>query len=237
MEPTDASANSVFLKDHPGRPSCQELRLGSLRASFTLVMTLVAGALACARDASDRAGSDGPYLGQLVEPPLSKPDFQLTDTEGASFDFRPETEGFVTLLFFGYTHCPDVCPVHMSNIAAVLDDFSPEIRRRIKVVFVTTDPERDTPDRIREWLANFDPAFIGLRGTVERVNEIQRSLGLPPAMPQASDESGSYMVGHAAAVLVFTPDNLAHLRFPFGTRQQDLAHDLPILVREGWDAT
>lgn len=211
--------------------------MGNLRPSFALVAILAAGAWACAGGADDRTRSSSPYRGQIVEPALAKPDFQLTDTEGARFDFRAETEGFVTLLFFGYTHCPDVCPVHMSNIAAVLDDFSPEIQRRIKVVFVTTDPERDTPERIREWLANFDPGFIGLRGTRERVNEIQRSLGLPPAMPGPSDDSGSYRVGHAAAVLVFTPDNLAHLRFPFGTRQQDLAHDLPMLVREGWSAT
>lgn len=218
-------------------------RLGTEKAlgPFVLVAVLAAAASACGGDPADDARQRGqptsPYRGQVLEPPLPKPDFRLTDTEGEPFDFRAETEGFVTLLFFGYTHCPDVCPVHLSNIAAVLDDFTPGSRLKVKMVFVTTDPERDTPDRIRDWLDNFDPGFIGLRGPSERVNAIQASLGLPPAMPQAQEGSGSYLVGHSAVVLVFTPDNLAHLRFPFGTRQKDLAHDLSKLVRAGWSPT
>jgi protein SCO1/2 len=169
-----------------------------------------------------------------MQQPQEKADFALLDTEGAPFNFREETDGYVTLLFFGYTYCPDVCPIHMANIGAVLDDFPFEVRRQVKVVFVTTDPERDTPERLRLWLDNFDPSFIGLRGSREEVNEIQVALGLPASTIEETDEGG-YGIGHSARVLAFTKDNLAHLAYPFGTRQSDWASDLPKLVEERWE--
>jgi protein SCO1/2 len=166
--------------------------------------------------------------------PQEKVDFTLTDTEGEPFDFRARTDGYVTLLFFGYTYCPDVCPIHMANIGAVLDDFLFEVSSQIKVVFVTTDPERDTPERLRLWLDNFDTSFIGLRGGRDEVNEIQIALGLPASVIEET-EGGGYLVGHSARVLAFTKDNLAHIAYPFGTRQTDWAHDLPKLVDERWE--
>ena len=174
------------------------------------------------------------YRGFLMAEPRAKVDFVLTDTEGQPFDFIRETAGYVTLVFFGYTYCPDLCPVHMANIAAVLKRSSPEVRNQVKVVFVSTDPERDTSERIATWLGGFDPSFIGLRGDTATVNQIQVALGLPAAIKGEVDEDGSYTVGHSAYVLAFTADNLAHVLYPFGIRQADWAHDLPKLVRERW---
>ncbi len=188
-------------------------------------------ASACAT-ASDRDPASG-YRGQLFPEPRPKIDFTLTDTEGADFSFREQTDGYVTLLFFGYTHCPDVCPIHMANIGAVLNGFPFELRQQFKVVFVTTDPERDTPDRLRSWLDNFSKDFIGLTGPREHVNKIQVALGLPGSVIEETEE-GEYMVGHSSRVLAFTKDNLAHVSYPFGTRQEDWAHDLPELANERW---
>jgi protein SCO1/2 len=183
-----------------------------------------------APDSSDPAG----YRGSVLPAPVAKVDFTLTDTEGQPFDFREGTEGYVALLFFGYTYCPDVCPIHMANIGAVLSDFPFELRRQFKVVFVTTDPERDTPERLREWLDNFDRDFIGLAGTREEVNDIQMALGLPASVIEEA-EGGEYFIGHSARVLAFSKDNLAHVAYPFGTRQADWAHDLPKLANDTWD--
>lgn len=174
------------------------------------------------------------YHGAVLVQPLPKVDFVLTDGDGQPFDFRKQTDGYVTLLFFGYTYCPDVCPVHMANIAAVLRESAPEVRRGVKVVFVTTDPERDTPERIATWLGGFDPSFIGLRGDMKEVSRIQAALGLPPAMKGEVEEDGSYGVGHSAAVLAFGIDDKLHLMYMFGTRQSDWAHDLPLLINEKW---
>lgn len=167
--------------------------------------------------------------GTRLANPIPRPDFSLIDTEGVGFDFHARTEGYATLLFFGYTHCPDVCPIHMANIAAALGQVGWQTRRRVKVVFVTTDPDRDTPDRIREWLDRFDPAFVGLRGTVEEVAAIQDQLNLPPSVIPSEPATG-YEVGHAAQVLAFSPSGMARVAYPFGTRQADWVHDLPILV-------
>lgn len=181
--------------------------------------------------AADRVRESG-FRGVVMESPTPKADFTLLDTSGEPFHFREETAGYITLLFFGYTSCPDVCPVHMANLAAVLKEMPWEVRSRIKVVFVTTDPERDTPTRIRQWLDAFDPTFIGLTGSRDEVNQIQGSFGLPPAVLQGGTAT-DYIVGHASQILAFGLDDTARIAYPFGTRQADWAHDLPRLVRQG----
>jgi len=145
-----------------------------------------------------------------LDEPLVRPDFVLTDVDGEPFDFAAETEGALALLFFGYTHCPDVCPVQMANLAEVLRDLPFELSSHVMVVFVTTDPDRDTPERMREWLG----------------------LGLPPPAIEEDDESGDYFVGHAAQVIAFEPDGPARRVYPYGIRQRDWLRDIPRLLGE-----
>ena len=121
------------------------------------------------------------YRGGLVTPPLAKPRFVLTDTSGAPFDFWKRTQGSVTLLFFGYTYCPDQCPMHMANIGVALKKLPPGIADQVKLVFVTTDPARDTPLQLRRWLDNFDKHFVGLTGTEAALEAVQKTAGVPPA--------------------------------------------------------
>lgn len=207
-------------------------------ATLALALAAFAGAavLGCSgtsgeESAAERVRASG-FRGITMEHPVPKVDFTLNDTDGQPFHFLAGTEGQITLLFFGYTSCPDVCPVHMANLAAVLKELPWEVRSRIKVVFVTTDPERDTPERIRSWLDAFDPQFIGLSGARDEVNQIQASFGLPPAVLQGGTAT-DYVVGHASQILAFGFDDVARLAYPFGTRQADWAHDLPRLVRQG----
>ena len=177
------------------------------------------------------SGDGGGGLRGTVGEPTARPDFTLLDTDGRPFDFRAETEGRLALLFFGYTHCPDVCPVHLAGLADVLQDLPPEDRSRVRVIFVTVDPARDTAERMRQWLDSFDPRFTGLRGTIHEVNEVLATLSLPPAVLAGPGEDGRYDVGHAAAVLAFGPEGPLRASYPFGTRQMDWAHDIPELLR------
>jgi protein SCO1 len=205
------------------------------RLAISAALIVLAGAAACSGERrSDDLYRGGGWQGAVLEKPVPKVDFTLTDTEGQPFRFASETEGSLSLLFFGYTNCPDICPIHLASIAAVMRDLPHELRSRIKVVFVSTDPERDTPERLRTWLDGFDKSFVGLRGTVEQVNDIERSFGLAPSFVDPAQDPESYLVGHAAQVLAFTTDNLAHIAYPFGTRQSDWAKDLPRLVRNGF---
>lgn len=195
---------------------------------------LLLGAAACSRpeSKSTQARESAGFRGVVVTPPRAKPDFALPDQNGKLFDFKKETEGKVALLFFGYTHCPDVCPLHVANVAAVLKRMSFEDRAAVRFVFVTTDPKRDTPARLKEWLGSFDPSFVGLTAPPERVNQLLAELRMPPIEndPKPTD-SVTYLVGHAAQVLAFGKDGLGRLEYPFGVRQEDWAHDLPLLAR------
>jgi protein SCO1/2 len=190
------------------------------------------GADAGADSATIAADTANQPRGLKLEPPKPLPDIVLTDTDGKSFDLRRQTAGYVTLLFFGYTHCPDVCPVHMANIARALKGMPAPEAGRIKVVFITTDPERDTPRRIRDWLDAFDPTFIGLRGTMAEIRQAETAAKLPPSAREVTDSSrpGEYTVGHAAFVIAATADGTVRYLYPFGFRQADWAHDLPRLV-------
>jgi protein SCO1/2 len=175
--------------------------------------------------------------GVLLSPVRAKTDFALTDTEGKPFHFVADTRGFVTLLYFGYTNCPDVCPQHLVNIAGALKRMPASDQEKVRVVFVTTDPTRDTPDRLRGWLNNFDKRFVGLSGSLDSVNAIERRLGLPQSqveqMPKmsAGPHPMSYGVGHAAQVLAFTPDDSLRAEYPAGFTMDDWVNDLPRLLK------
>jgi protein SCO1/2 len=209
--------------------SIRRLRL----ASALPVLALALGALGCRES---RASALASLRGVRLSPPRAKPDFTLTRTDGRPFSFKADTKGKVALLYFGYTNCPDVCPTHMANIAAALRRLSRDEQAKVRVVFVTTDPNRDTPERLRQWLNNFDARFIGLRGATDSVNQIQATLGLPPAMMELMDSSGAgpraaYGMGHAAQVLAFTPDDSLRAEYPSGFTADDWANDLPKLAR------
>ncbi|HEX7100417.1 MAG TPA: SCO family protein [Acidimicrobiia bacterium] len=164
--------------------------------------------------------------GVALAEPTPKPDFTLTDTEGNPFHFAEETQGKLTLLYFGYTHCPDVCPVHLAQIAETFDQL-PQVAESSVVIFVTVDPHRDTPEVLREWLDRFDARFIGLTGTPEELEAAQKAVGVPVAFIEGDGED--YTVQHAGQVLAYGPDGLLYAQYPFGTRQSDWVNDLRIL--------
>ncbi len=228
------------------------------RPSRAVALLAALAAAACGKAADRPAGApaasapapaEGDTLrGLVLQQPKPKADFTLTDTDGKPFEFRRQTDGYVTLLFFGYTNCPDVCPVHMANLGQVVKQLPPSVTERLRIVFATTDPARDTPPVIRRWLDHFDTSFIGLTGSEADVVAAQVAMGMPPAQREQPDttakrsrgtkpDSTGYTVGHAAFVLAFTADGMLRVLYPFGIRQADWAHDLPILVRMGAPAS
>jgi protein SCO1/2 len=216
------------------------MKLRSLCASVGLL-----GALLCSSDSvpaqaparASRPPEPKPeqvtYRGGVVTPPLPKPNFVLTDTAGTRFDLRSKTQGHVTLLFFGYTHCPDICPVHMAYLASALKKLPASTAGQFKVVFVTTDPIHDTSKALRAWLDHFDKNFVGLTGSEPEVEAAQIAAKIAPAAKTVS-ASGAADFGHAAFVIAYTKDNLGHVIYPSGITQEDWAHDLPLLATENW---
>lgn len=169
----------------------------------------------------------GQLQGFELDDPQLKPSFVLTDTEGQPYDFSVETEGKLTLLYFGYTNCPDICPVHLAQVAEVFDQF-PEVARQTEVVFVSVDPGRDGPREIRKFLDNFDPTFVGLTGTTDQLAAAQEAAGVPLA--SLIGEGDDYTVDHAGWVIAYAPDGLNRTTYPFGTRQSEWSNDLQALL-------
>lgn len=199
------------------------------------ISMLVAAAALCSIAAcgNSREATLQKLHGVKLAPPHPKTDFTLDDTQGKPFHFVADTRGKVTLLYFGYTYCPDVCPLQLANIAAALKQMTPQEQDQVKVVFVTTDPARDTPERLRSWLDNFDKRFIGLRGPLDSVNTIGATFGLPPATMEMMDHQAGpvamYGVGHAAQVLAYSADDSLRTEYPSGFSIADWKNDLPLL--------
>ncbi len=177
------------------------------------------------------------YPGATVLPnPVPKPQVMMTDTAGDSFDIPARTVGTVTVMYFGYTHCPDVCPINMALTARAIQDIPASMRSKVTVVFVTTDPGRDTGAVIRAWLDKFDPAFIGLRTNPDGLHQAEQQVGMPLSYAEtAADPSGgSYTVVHAGYLLVYSQDGLAHLQVDVSEPATQLATVLEHLVSRGY---
>jgi protein SCO1/2 len=203
---------------------------GRFRSALLLVVgvsvVLGAGAaIAVGRDES----SERTWAGTLLGSPQSMPSITLDDTAGDSFDLAEGASGRVTLLMFGYTSCPDVCPISLATLASALRGMPPEVSDKVRMVFVGVDPDRDTPERLREFLDEFDESFIGLTGQVGALEAAQREANVPLASLAPPEPDGSYAVGHATQMIAFQGE-AARIVYPFGTREGDWIRDLPRLV-------
>jgi protein SCO1/2 len=164
--------------------------------------------------------------GTVLDHPFPKPDLTLTDTHGEQFDLRKETDGHPTLLYFGYTNCPDTCPLVMSNISIAKSKLPEAEQKKLRVVFVTTDPERDTPKALGSWLRAQDPSFIGLTGDIKKVEKAAKSVGVSVA-PTHKDKNGDIVATHGVQVLAFSPkDDKAHVIYLEGE------WTVPVLTKE-----
>ncbi|MFG2909568.1 SCO family protein [Kitasatospora sp. NPDC048286] len=178
-----------------------------------------------------RQKEDTPYQGTKLAKNFEKPDLQLTDTSGQPFDLRQQTNGKATLLFFGYTSCPDVCPTTMGDIGVAMKALPAEDRQKINVVFVSTDPQRDTPKVLRTWLDSMGSDFIGLTGDLAKVKTAAKSLGIMIEDPVVNGD-GTVTSTHGAQVLAFLPsDDKAHVLYMSGTEEKTYEHDLPLLAK------
>ncbi|WP_019062973.1 SCO family protein [Streptomyces prunicolor] len=204
----------------------------------TLVTTAGLGLAAC-----DDASADQPAAAVVtpsssaapgtvtLDTPDAKPDLRLTDQNGHSYDLVERTAGHPTLLYFGYTHCPDVCPTTMADLALAARGLPTADRRDLRVVFVSTDPTRDTPRRLKQWLGAIDPQFTGLTGDFTSIQRAAKSLGVGISAP-VKHQDGSVTVSHGAEVFAFSPkDDKAHLFYTSGTSEQRYATDLPEIVK------
>ena len=187
---------------------------------------------ACSNGSSGTGGSDPAsdrLHGTKLSPPLAMPPLTLTDQSGTSYDLIARTKGKVTLMFFGYTHCPDECPTMMADLAETMRRLPTQVRSHIVVVNITPDPARDTPAVLKRWLDQFDPSFVGLTGNIDTIYAYADKVGVPLKRPPV-DPKGDYEVVHGTQLLAFGLDQKAEVVYTLGTTVQVYEHDFPLLA-------
>lgn len=188
------------------------------------ILLLMAMLSACGSQEADPSQ----FRGTMMPAAVAAPDFALTDGDGETVslsDFRDE----MVLLYFGYTFCPDICPTTLAELAKVqreLDDAG----EKIQVVMVTVDPDRDTPEKLAEYVNHFHPDFVGLSGSKEEIDAAGEGFGLYYQKNEGSEATG-YLVDHTARVFVIDQEGNYQLSFSYGTPVEDIVHDLRLLMR------
>lgn len=167
------------------------------------------------------------YHGTVLQATTKTQDFTLDTSTGTPMslsDFR----GQYVLLYFGYTFCPDVCPMTLTDIqtaVAALGDAADEMQ----VLFVSVDPERDTVEQLATYLPTFNPDFVGMTGDPDMILRAATQFGIFYDVPKAAE--GYYTVDHTSTVVVVDPEGYARLVFPYGITGTEMAEDLRHLMR------
>lgn len=167
------------------------------------------------------------FQGSLIEPAVAAPPFELTDIEGQPFQLS-DLEDQVVVMFFGYTGCPDVCPVTLTEFLQIRSKLG-DAADGVSFVFVTVDPERDTPERMRKYLTNFDPEIIGLTGERGELEPVWADYGVYQAKAEGGSEA-NYLVDHSSRVYVIDAEGNLRLTYLFGTENELITDDVRHLV-------
>ncbi|WP_327430015.1 MULTISPECIES: SCO family protein [unclassified Streptomyces] len=167
----------------------------------------------------------------ILDKPFEKPDLVLTDTNGKKYDLLAQTKGRPTLIYFGYTHCPDVCPLTMNNLAVAKKQLPKAQQDKLRVVFVTTDPARDTPAALGKWLKGIDSDFVGLTGDFATIQAGARTMGIS-IEPTSKDKNGKLVSVHGTQVIAFSPKtDGGYVLYGEDATVDDYTKDLPKIIK------
>ena len=168
------------------------------------------------------------FHGTVIQSPETSYDFTLTGGNGdvSLSDFR----GKLVLIYFGYTFCPDICPATLGNVNQALKQIGSKAED-IQLIMVSLDPQRDTPEKLEQYVAHFNPTFIGITGTQEQVDTVTSLYGIFYEKKEGS-EATSYLIDHTATLMVIDREGYLKLVFPFGVTADEIADDLKYMLRQ-----
>lgn len=196
-----------------------------LRTALSLV---VVGLLAAACGTS----SEREFTGNRLEHPYQASDVALTDTSGRPYSLARDTDKPLTLVFFGYTHCPDFCPMVLNNIAAAVNQLDPADAEKVDVVLVTTDPTRDDARTMRTYLDRYNKSFIGLTGDLRSVIEVGEPLHVYVNDGKKLPSGGYDLGGHSTFTLALDDSDEAVVLWNQETSAKEFAADIHTLLTE-----
>jgi protein SCO1 len=187
---------------------------------------------ACSSSDSDTEDVSLPYADQLrgavIDPPRVLSDFSVPSTTGADFTLS-EHKGETILLYFGYRACPDVCPTTFGELILVYQALNEPVDK-VKIVFATVDPERDTMDYLTLYTHAFHDDFIGLRAEGEELESLMGLFGARAERQQLGDSPLAYLMDHTASVFLIGPDGRLQAQYLYGTSYRDILHDVEIVL-------
>lgn len=169
------------------------------------------------------------FNGTLIDPAIKAFDFSLVDDQGTSFRLSEQT-GKVVLLFFGYTHCPDVCPTTLAEYKVIHNELG-ENADRVKYVYITVDPDRDTPEVVARYAQAFNPTFIGLSGQLADLEPIYEKFGVFYEK-QDVKTADDYLMAHTSIIYVIDKGGYWRMTFPFEMGPLEMVEDILLLLDE-----
>lgn len=203
----------------------------SRRLTAALTAALAAGLLLSGCGASAQLSAGHEMTGTVLDPPFAVDGTPLVDGETAPYSLVDDTDKDLTLVFFGYIHCPDICGIVMSTLASSMTRLTDEERQAVDVVFVTTDPKRDTAELVDDYATNFDEGFIGVTGPIETISDVAKPLGI--AVEQGDKlPSGGYDVTHGTQIVAINADDEGIAYWHEDVSSAQLAADLQHLLSE-----
>jgi protein SCO1 len=204
----------------PAKPGASS-RFVLIALTFAGVLVIAAGVLIGIVVSEGPRGAAGTALASAIGGP-----FRLVDQDGKSVT-DADLKGKWHLVFFGYTHCPDTCPTALNDIALALDQLGPK-KPSVGIVFITVDPERDTPPVLKEYLASFDAPVVGLTGTPQEVAQAAKEYRVYYAKHPRPD--GGYDMDHSAVIYIMDPQGRFTATFTPDASADDMAKRLEKLV-------
>ncbi len=173
-----------------------------------------------------------PYTlrGSQINSPKIAPEIALTATDGRPFRLSDQ-KGKIALVFFGYTSCPDVCPTTLAEMKQVRESLGKKADQ-VEFIFITVDPQRDTPGRLGKYLSLFDPTFIGLTGSDAELQPVYQSYGVYVEFPDGQNLSENYAVTHSAVTYLIDRQGRLRLTYSYGSARDDMVQDIRYLLRK-----
>ncbi len=208
------------------------LQLFSLSVSVwsrALLLIVLCGGMSLAQAAEESKQTTPQLKSGVFDPPRMAPDFSFPASNGSEFSLSQQ-RGKLLVLGFGFSNCPNVCPMTLANLAQVFKNLGP-LADKVQVVYMTVDPERDTPEQLRKYLAHFNASFIGVTGPAEQLASVRQSYGII-AQKEMHKNGKDYDVHHSSYIYLIDQQGLLRALVPFGKSANDITHDIRILLNE-----
>lgn len=180
--------------------------------------------------AAGQASAAGKLKSGTFDPPRMAPQIAQKSADGKDFALD-KLRGKVVVLEFGYTSCADVCPVSLALLKEARERLGP-LRDKLQVVFITVDPQRDTAPRLKAYLEQFDPSFVGLTGSEEQLAAIRKAYGISATKNMVEGSKTEYTMGHSSYLYFIDPQGRLRALMPFGRPADDIVHDVTVLANE-----